>query len=73
MAALIAYMLMRIATLHAKANIGLHAKANIGLQATARLIQATLLTRRHINDVFRPPAKPQPPPQNQLTSWTSHA
>ena len=65
MAALIAYMLMRIATLQAK--------ANIGLQATARLIQAMLLTRRHINDVFRPPPKPQPPPQNQLTLWTSHA
>ena len=61
MAALIAYMLMRIAAL--KAN------AEQGLQASARLIRAMLLSRRHINDVFKPPPKPQPAPHAQLTLW----
>jgi IS4 transposase len=65
MAALIAYMLMRIATL--KAN------AELGLQATARLIQAMLLSRRNINDVFKPPPKPQTTTHNQLSLWTSRA
>lgn len=64
MAALIAYMLMRIATLAAK--------ATLGLQAVARLMPAMLLARRHIGEVFRPPPK-SCPQHHQLTLWSKNA
>jgi len=53
MAALIGYLLLRIASLH-------HAGAT-GLQAIARLMPATLLTRRPLADLLRPPT-PSPGP-----------
>ena len=61
MAALISYMLMRITALKAR--------TELGLQATARLIQAMLLSRRNISDVFKPPPKLSIPAHTQLTLW----
>lgn len=64
MAALIAYMLLRIAQLNST--------ASIGLQAAARLASAMLLSRRPIAEIFKPP--PRPKPTNlQLSFWTSNA
>lgn len=65
MSALIAYMLMRIASLKAK--------ASLGLQAIARLSQALLLTRRPITDIFKPPLKPKPEENPQLNLWPKNA
>jgi hypothetical protein len=64
MAALIACMLMRIATLRAK--------TSLGLQAVARLMPAMLLARRHIGDVFKPPPKPSHACP-QLSLWPKNA
>jgi hypothetical protein len=55
MAALIGYLLLRIASLR-------HAGAT-GLQAIARLMPATLLTRRPLADLLRPPKQSARPPQ----------
>ena len=65
MAALIAYMLMRIASLAAE--------TSLGLQAVARLMPAMLLSRRHINDIFRPPPIPPNSKQQQLSLWNTNA
>lgn len=65
MAALIAYMLMRIASLKAK--------ASLGLQAVARLMPAMLLSRRHISHIFKPPPILSPHHQNQLSLWGKNA
>jgi hypothetical protein len=65
MAALIAYLLIRIAQLRAK--------TTLGLQAIARLLQPLALTRRCLAELLRPP---QPPPlslQLQLSLWPKHA
>jgi hypothetical protein len=61
MSALIVYMLIRIASLNAK--------ATLGLQASARLAQALLLARRPIADIFRPPPILASSPPNQLELW----
>jgi Transposase DDE domain. len=61
MSALIVYMLIRIASLNAK--------ATLGLQASARLAQALLLARRPIADIFRPPPILASNPPNQLELW----
>lgn len=65
MAALIVYMLVRIAAL--KAN------ATLGLQASMRLAQALLLARRPLADIFKPPPDSIQNPSNQLELWVSHA
>lgn len=65
MAALIAYMLMRITSIKAK--------ASLGLQAAARLVQAMLLSRRHINDIFKPPPLPIQNPDKQISLWPTYA
>ena len=65
MAALIAYMLMRITSLAAE--------TSLGLQAVARLMPAMLLSRRHINDIFRPPPIPPNSKQQQLSLWITNA
>jgi hypothetical protein len=60
MAALISYLLLRIAALG-------HATST-GLQALARLMPALLLTRRPIGQLFRPPAhQPQTAQTSQLS------
>lgn len=64
MAALIAYMLLRIAQLNST--------AQIGLQALARLTSAMLLARRPIEDILKPPIKPKTLTQ-QLSLWAYHA
>lgn len=64
MAALIAYMLVRIAQLKSE--------AGIGLQAAARLASAMLLVRRPIADILKPPPRPKPS-SHQLSFWASHA
>ena len=65
MAALIAFLLMRIA--QEKAN------AVLGLQAIARLIQPLALTRRPIFDLFFPTPPPLEKPSNQLSLDLIHA
>lgn len=64
MAALIAYMLVRIAQLASA--------AKIGLQAAARLTSAMLLVRRPIEDILKPPIKRKTISQ-QLSLWADHA
>jgi hypothetical protein len=61
MAALIAYLLLRIASLRHD--------ATLSLQAVARLMPATFLTRRTIHDLLRPPPNqaPQNPAQLEIT------
>ena len=58
MAALIAYLLLRIASLRNN--------ATLSLQAIARLMPATLLTRRSIHHLLQPPPDPTPPNPAQL-------
>lgn len=58
MAALIAYLLLRIASLRNN--------ATLSLQALARLMPATLLTRRSIHHLLQPPPDPTPPNPAQL-------
>jgi hypothetical protein len=59
MAALIAYLLLRLASLR-------HS-AQTGLQAIARLMPATALTRRPVADLLKPPDPPPiQPHQTQL-------
>lgn len=65
MAALIAFMLMRIA--QAKAN------ATLGLQAFARLVQPLALVRRPLGDIFFPSPPPIKEPGNQLSLELNHA
>jgi hypothetical protein len=65
MAALIAYLLMRIAQLRAK--------THLRLQATARLIQPHILTRRCLSELLLPPKPPPKSLQPQLTLALSHA
>jgi hypothetical protein len=65
MAALIAFLLMRLAQ---------HAiKATLPLQAIARLIRPMALTRRPIGEVFFPPPPPPIQPTNQLSLALNHA
>lgn len=64
MAALIVYMLLRIAQLSST--------AKLGLQALARLTSAMLLARRPLEDILKPPIKPKILTQ-QLSLWTCHA
>ncbi len=56
MAALIAFLLLKRASERCQ--------AEIALQAAARLLPATLLARRRIAELFKPPKPPPPPPQN---------
>lgn len=65
MAALIAYLLMRIAQLKAK--------THLRLQATARLIQSHILARRCLGELLLPPKPPPKSSQLQLTLALSHA
>lgn len=58
MAALIAYLLIRLASLKHK--------ASLGLQAIARLMPAMLFARRPLTQIFDPPMPPQQPPKQQL-------
>lgn len=51
MAALIAFLLIRLASLRQK--------ASLGLQALARLMPTTLFTRRPLAEIFDPPGLPQ--------------
>ena len=64
MAALIAYMLLRIAQLNST--------AQIGLQALARLTSAMLLVRRPLELILKPPTKPKILTQ-QLSLWAHQA
>ena len=65
MAALIAFLLLRIA--QKKAN------ASLGLQAIARLVQPLALARRPIKDLFFPTPPPIEKPSNQLSLAFNHA
>jgi IS4 transposase len=65
MAALIVYLLIRIAQLKAK--------TNLGLQAIARLIQPLALARRCLAELLLPPKPPPKSPHLQLTLKLSHA
>ncbi len=58
MAALIAYLLLKIALLRHR--------AKLNLQALARLMPAFVLARRELADLFKPPDPPNPPPQLQI-------
>ncbi|MEQ9607276.1 MAG: hypothetical protein RLN99_06375, partial [Kiloniellaceae bacterium] len=59
MAALIAYLLIRLASLRQG--------ASIGLQALARLMPTLLFARRHLASVFNAQGQPQPePPKRQI-------
>jgi len=65
MAALIAYLLIRIAQLRAV--------TTLGLQAIARLIQPLALARRCLGELLLPPKPPPKSPQLQLTFALPHA
>lgn len=65
MAALIAYLLLRIAQ-H-------RANATLGLQAIARLVQPLALTRRPITELFFPPPPPSVKLLNQLSLVLTNA
>jgi len=65
MAALIAYMLVRI--------VQIKAKATLGLQAIARLSTALMLARRPISDILNPPRKRAQSPTIQLNFWKAYA
>jgi Transposase DDE domain len=59
MAALIAYLLVRIAATR-------HLADGISLQAITRLMPAAMLTRRPFADLLAAPPKPPPMPNSQL-------